>query len=323
MSALTVFSTDQAPISKRAAYWGDIVWRSFGRLRSDAYGDERFRGEVVQVDLGGLRVCRLQAARHRVVRTAGGGLSDPGYLKMVVQHRGHSVFEQNGRRARLAPGCWSVYDTTRSYTVSNPEEVEQHVLLLPRDAVLHGRRELENLLVRQLPAATGVSRLACETIRLALEEVDRALPVLRADLGEMILRMIHLALLEQLGVQERPSPRWVMRERIKAHVERRLSDHNLGIESVAQALNCSKRTLHKAFEDECRTLDQYIWERRLEAARQGLEDGGAAGRTISEVAFACGFHSAAHFSRAFRARFGASPREWRERRSASSRDGTR
>jgi len=36
---------------------------------------------------------------------------------------------------------------------------------------------------------------------------------------------------------------------------------------------------------------------------------------VSEIAFGLGFNDAAHFSRAFRVRFGASPREWRARTS--------
>ena len=46
-------------------------------------------------------------------------------------------------------------------------------------------------------------------------------------------------------------------------------------------------------------------------ARRDLCDPALAARTISEIAFGWGFNDAAHFSRAFRARFGAAPRELR------------
>jgi len=51
--------------------------------------------------------------------------------------------------------------------------------------------------------------------------------------------------------------------------------------------------------------------RRLDATRRDLCDPALAARSISEIAFAWGFNDAAHFSRAFRARFGRSPRELR------------
>lgn len=39
----------------------------------------------------------------------------------------------------------------------------------------------------------------------------------------------------------------------------------------------------------------------------------SAGRPVGEIAYGRGFSDAAHFSRAFRERFGCSPREWRQR----------
>ena len=55
----------------------------------------------------------------------------------------------------------------------------------------------------------------------------------------------------------------------------------------------------------------YIWAQRLDAARRALCDPACAARTVSEIAFSLGFNDAAHFSRAFRARFGCSPRDVR------------
>jgi AraC-like DNA-binding protein len=308
VTTLIRMSTDDAPARERVAYWSDLVWRSFGRLRSDTYGDADFSGAISTVDVGPLRLCRLQASRHRVVRTAGAhGASDPGYLKMVVQRCGRSLFDQDGRTAWLRPGDWSLYDTTRSYIVSAPAPVDLHILLLPREGVLRDRPELAQLLVRRLRASSGMARVACNAIGRALEDAagGRA-PA--ADAGERILEMLHLALLEHAGARTQPVRGSVLRARIKSHVEENLADPELCIASLARALHCAKRTLHKAFEDEGCTLHDYIWTCRLEAARRALEAGRV--RSITGVAFASGFNSAAHFSRAFRARYGASPREW-------------
>jgi AraC-like DNA-binding protein len=309
VTAMIRLSTDDAPARERVAYWSDLVWRSFGRLRSDTYGDADFSGSISMMDLGAVRLCRLQAARHRVVRTAGcRGLSDPGYLKMVLQRRGKSLFEQDGRTAWLRPGDWSLYDTTRSYIVSAPCPVDLHILLLPREGILRGRAELAQLLVRRLRGASGMGRVACEAIETALEQADAGREP--TDAGNRIVDLLHLALLEQSGERLEGTSGSVLRMRIKRHVEENLHDPELCVDSIARALNCSKRALHKAFEHEDCTLHGYIWERRLEAARKALEGGAERPRSITHVAFASGFNSAAHFSRAFRARYGASPREW-------------
>ncbi|MBL8942370.1 MAG: helix-turn-helix domain-containing protein [Myxococcales bacterium] len=59
---------------------------------------------------------------------------------------------------------------------------------------------------------------------------------------------------------------------------------------------------------------------RLDRCRAQLLDPAHAHRSISEIAFALGFTSAAHFSRAFRARFGRSPRTLRAAPSGAAAD---
>lgn len=307
---LTVLSTDEAPPGESRGYWGELVSRSFGRLQSDTYGDLSFRGRISYVGLGTAQIGTLEASRHRVVRRAGNrGSSDPGQLKLVVQRRGRCLFEQDGRRAWLRPGDWSLYDTTRSYIVSAPDCVDIHVLLLPRDAVLRGRPELAELLVRRLRGTSAMARVACEAIAGCLDEA-RAGTSPAPDTGGHIAHLVHLALLEQAGIRIEPGERHALRERIKAFIAEHLGDPDLDIAAIAAGLGYSLRTVHKAFEGENCSIGQYIWERRLAAVRHELERA-SSGASISDIAFSWGFSSAAHFSRAFRALYGVSATEWR------------
>jgi AraC-like DNA-binding protein len=312
MSAtLTVRSTDEVPAREAKGYWGEIVSRSFGRLNSDTYGDDLFRGRVACLGLGEVQIGTLEASRHRVVRVAGSrGASDPGHLKLVVQRRGRCLFEQNGRRAWLRPGDWSLYDTTESYIVSAPDPVDLHVLMLPRADVLRGRTELDGLLVRRL-RGSGMGAVACGAIARALgaAAAGDALP---ADEGARIVELVHLALLEQAGARTEPLRRSLLRERVKAFIDEHLGDAELDVDRVAAAMGCSKRAVHQAFELEDCSFNRYLWERRLVAVRTDLEAPGASQRAIGDIAFAWGFSSAAHFSRAFRAVYGVSASEWRK-----------
>ena len=52
-------------------------------------------------------------------------------------------------------------------------------------------------------------------------------------------------------------------------------------------------------------------QRRLEQAAADLTDPRYQSRAVSQIAFANGFEDAAHFSRAFKGRFGRTPRDWR------------
>jgi AraC-like DNA-binding protein len=147
--------------------------------------------------------------------------------------------------------------------------------------------------------------------RVACESIARALATGEAGLGETILRQVRLALLEQAGARPALGAREVLRERTAALIGERLADPALDVGAIAAALGSSKRALHKAFEAHGLSLSRFLWLSRLELARRQLEDPRTASRTITSILLGAGFSSAAHFSRMFRQRYGASPREWR------------
>jgi AraC-like DNA-binding protein len=101
------------------------------------------------------------------------------------------------------------------------------------------------------------------------------------------------------------------REQIKACVRARLHDPALTVASLAAQLRLSTSTLHRAWAGEPCSIAEWIWAQRLDAAQRDLCDPACAARSVSEIAFSWGFNDAAHFSRAFRARFACSARELR------------
>ncbi|GKQ55322.1 acetamidase/formamidase family protein [Bradyrhizobium sp. Ce-3] len=105
-------------------------------------------------------------------------------------------------------------------------------------------------------------------------------------------------------------------------VERSLDDPDLTPVKIASAEGISERYLQKLFEGAGTSFTHYLRERRLQRTSADLSNPAEAHRSISEIAFRVGFNDSAHFSRAFRQRFGLSPREFRqhetERQSASA-----
>jgi acetamidase/formamidase/AraC-like DNA-binding protein len=96
-------------------------------------------------------------------------------------------------------------------------------------------------------------------------------------------------------------------------IERKLDDPELTPAKVAQAEGISERYLQKLFEGTGSSFTHYLRERRLQRTRADLSNPAEAHHSISEIAFRSGFNDSAHFSRAFRHRFGLSPREFRQR----------
>ena len=95
-------------------------------------------------------------------------------------------------------------------------------------------------------------------------------------------------------------------------IERKLDDPDLTPARVAEAEGISERYLQKLFEGSGSSFTHYLRERRLQRTSAELSNPAEAHHSISEIAYRNGFNDSAHFSRAFRHRFGLSPREFRQ-----------
>lgn len=80
---------------------------------------------------------------------------------------------------------------------------------------------------------------------------------------------------------------------------------------LAVHLRVSRRHLDAALAEEGTTASRLIWEVRLSRARAALL--AEPEPSITALAFELGFKDSAHFSRLFRQRHGAAPRQWRAR----------
>jgi AraC-like DNA-binding protein len=97
-------------------------------------------------------------------------------------------------------------------------------------------------------------------------------------------------------------------ERLRVLALRSLERADLTPVALARQAGVSTRTLHRLFATSGMTFQDWLRERRLERCWAELSDHGRLGRSIAEVAFRCGFNDLSTFNRAFRARFGMTPR---------------
>jgi AraC-like DNA-binding protein len=312
-TAAALMSTDQVAPRERVAFWADWVHRLFGGLQSDLYGDRVFDGRMVSAQAGDVILTRLEANRHRVLRSAAlVRRSDAGYVKIVAPFVGSAGVEQHGRQAWVGPGQWSLYDTTATYAIDNPVRVEHLIVMVPKAALVERGLPLAELCARPLGGG-GVGRLALETMRNAYRELPALGPDAARGVGELITQCVHLALLDLAGRGTALTQREALRERIKRHVAARLGDPRLSVDSIAQALACSRRQLYNAFADEPDGVAGYVLAQRIEACCADLVDPRLAARSITEIALDRGFASLAHFSRVFRAATGLAPSDYRRR----------
>ncbi|HEY8509850.1 MAG TPA: helix-turn-helix domain-containing protein [Steroidobacteraceae bacterium] len=312
MYGIVHFNADSVAPRDRLAVWGEQIWSKLGGLETSLIDSQPFRASVHAGQMGSVQVCRIAVGAHRIRRTPQLiRQSDPSLLKLVYQVRGQACLEQLGERVILKPGQWCLYDGSRPYTLFNYEDVEQIALLVPRRELTSARLQTKRNLMAPFPATSGMSRILYQCLHSTVNELEVLPSHQVVELGESLTEFARLTLRERVEGASRASNRALTRERIKHFIRCHAGDSTLSIDTIARTFNCTKRYLHKIFDDESNTLSRFIWQTRLERCEQDLINRELAGRSITEIAFAWGFVNSAHFSRAFRRHYGVSPRVYR------------
>ena len=116
---------------------------------------------------------------------------------------------------------------------------------------------------------------------------------------------------EPIPLPHHKSPLEIRRAQARGFIERHYDRPDLSVTTIAEHLKVSRRYLQMAFKSDCTTPSEYLRTCRLAAAARLLRDPEQGGRTITEIAFACGFNSSPHFSSEFKQAYGVSPRCYR------------
>lgn len=130
--------------------------------------------------------------------------------------------------------------------------------------------------------------------------------------SDTLCDLVWLALLEHGQGAVQRTTMADLRERVRCHTERNLDDPELSIATIAAAMGCSKRYIHKAFNATDMTVSKIIWDLRVERCRRELQRPDIAGVSITEICYSWAFNDSPHFS-LLKRRFGMAPREFRQR----------
>ena len=308
-----LISTRSVAPARRAEFWRDLVCDVFVRLDCTKI-DPAFRGSLRTTHLSDIQLSEIDTEAHAVARGRHhlNRVDDEAVL-LSVQHAGRCRVAQDGRVAELLPGDCGVYAANRPYTLTFDEPMSETILKIPR-AVLSARFvDVDRLCARRIHGSdphAQIFRMYLEALRNRTHGFD---PSDKSKLAGCLLDLMSLAVHASLGpAGAPPSPgRSHHVFRIKAFIEQHLADPDLTVDLVAQRHGMSARYVQKLFEDEGLSPARWIWKRRLTKCREALAAPEFRAQTITEIAFRWGFSHPAHFSRAFKAAFGQTPREFR------------
>ncbi len=272
--------------------------------------------ECKQFDMaGGASVYDISIDPARITRTEAHVREDSindYYLTTLLS--GRMRVAQAGQEFTLAAGQLALMKTGLPFDVTYSKPSHRLIVRIPNQVF---RERLanseEDVSIGALPQ-TGLSRVVVELIKSIAGEA--------AHLPLTDQYTITQSLLELTGALTRTTtkPRRSKRDvrhaelfsRILSFLEEKFTDSELTPEKIARANGISTRYLHSLFRQSGTTVQRWVWERRLRAARKDLLDPSLAQTRISNIAFQRGFTDTAHFSRSFRNRFGISPSKLRD-----------
>lgn len=311
-----LWSTNTVEERDRLPYWVEAVCDTYVQLDCDT--PDRvgpFHGEIAFDQLSTLGLSRVTATSQWVRRTPGKiAQATEDYFLVSIQTAGHGLLIQDGRTAELHPGDFALYDSTRPYELVFRDDFQQYVLQMPGSALRSRLRNTEKLTAQKVCGTRGAGHLMISMIKSLAADIDTLEAGSIAAVAESVENILVAGLCSLPDATEPTVSDLTAfhRDRIKAYAAGRLRDPCLSVNEIAAHLRISQSTVHRAFADAPCSLNAWIWAQRLEGARRDICDPALINRSISEIAFGWGFNDAAHFSRAFRARFGCSPRELRE-----------
>jgi len=295
--------------ARRLDDWNRVVNGAFENLTVDGERDG-FEGVLDVRRFGGLDLSRVSSSpaivrRHR---PAGGG-EHARYFKLHIQEVGSSLNIQDGHEAVLGPGDLMLCDSSRPYSIRFDDPNRMLVLRLPEAKVAARFEDPDALVGRRLGVeGLGASLLSAFVHSLwaapaAADEADCEDALLEAALNL-------LAAAQGLAPAASPLQGSCVKHRIKRFVDDNLRDPELSVGGVARAMGVSPRYVQMAFAELATTPLAYIRRKRLQLAAMQLRRAGSA-CNITELSFSLGFNDLSHFSRAFKARYGVGPRDYR------------
>jgi len=276
-------------------------------------GDAGYVAQAESWRLGGISACEFRDPTDVVVTPWQPTNTDTGsyYLGMLLTGEGTLAQRSvDGRTSsvRLGPGRPVLYARSRPFRLALRGPYRYLVLEL-RTAVL-------GLDQRSLAAASGREELstapASQLLAGLLNALPEQLPGLSAPVRLQPADAITSLLCGGLSCVQGPPPATEgLFDDVLNWIEERLADPDLHPAGIAAAHHISTRYLHKVFSRQGVTVAGYVRARRLELVRRDLLDTTRAGEPVSSLARRRGIIDASYLSKAFRARYGVSPREYR------------
>ena len=305
------FSTEEIQPHKRLDYWNSLCDKTLSGTMVDSPADA-FSASMLHWKLGDLTLLRPRSDASRIWRTPAPWSCASDRLVLHIQHRGSGLYTNKHHDASIKPGNLILTDANEGYQFSLSQDHELLVIEMPMQPLRSRLPQLEQHLDTSIGGAPATHMFQDFVLSLWRHgEMAAQCPVWKDEVTRSVYDLLAMALSHRSETTQEivPGSSQSLLRRARAFIESNLSSEELGASLVAKHLNISVRTVQNLFALTATTPSSYIQERRLIHAADSLRT--RLEISITEIAFELGFSDSAYFSRAFRRKYGVSPRQWR------------
>ena len=309
----TTITTRGVDEAGRSRHWHEAIGATYFPLDLSFRRPEKFDGDLTSWQLGQVSLSRL-ISDPLVYRRLPKHFDRPGpeeYL-VTIPTRSEVRFSQGGKEVRANPGAFFIERSHEPYEFSHGEPAALWVMKLSSEMLAGRVRSPDRVCSLEFDASNGANGLFVDMVQLIPQRYDAMTEEAKVAVGRQLVDLLALALKadDRVLTSGVSTVRAAHLSRIEAFVRRHIDDPRLGPEEVAAGCRISVRYLHELLRDTNQSLGQWIRDQRLAAAMEDLRNP-ADPRSIGEIAYARGFTDQAQFSRAFRTRYGITPKEAR------------
>ncbi len=306
----SMWTTQDFQLNERYDAWQAMLNNSHLRWVLGKNRAAGFWGQLEVGLLGDLKVVRCACDPCSGLRMSREiGLDNSAYYGLLLILAGHEDVSCRGYDSSLGPNSFLLWDTTVPTSFCLHSRVSKITVFVPQNRMRDALPHVDNLVGKAINWQCGLGAVTASLISALSSHTGQMDSRQGYAAAETTIELISSCLWAEQPLQTGPTGADLL-GRIKDYIETHLEDPRLDPCGLAEHFGISVRYLHLLFQEESFSVSRWILERRLEHCRRELIRAGLR-KNITEVSFRWGFNDSAHFSRAFKKRYGLSPREYR------------
>lgn len=288
--------------------WNNLLQSTFGEINVSASRINPFSASLREIKIGETSFYECHSTPASIAHEPVPSVGKSSFL-IKAQISGRSILDYEGGRIELCPGDYVVCDGSRPFTLMFDEET--NIISVPLSlqylkSVTPFPEDICFVTVSEdCPLRRVVNSYLASIVKVDIAQISAAG---RNQLVDTYFKLAILSILENTGntAAQRCKTDGLF-FRCCSEIRKLAGDEAVTVRDIAGACGISVRYLQEIFTERDLTVTDFLSNIRLEEARRLLAAGGHGSHSIGEIAYVVGFKSHAHFSRAFKTKYGCSP----------------